>query len=312
MFLRSVHRQIALAGGNYSTFLVLTEGSRADLEWWLSALRHWNGAVAMPLPSDSVLTTDASLTGWGSTFQGLRARGDWTMEQASRHSNVRELTAVLLSLRAFLAQLKGRSVLLRSDNATVVASINRLVGKSRALNELVRQIFLLCHEHGITLRALWIPGVSNTEADELSRRPDPNDWIVSPVAFAMIDLKFGPHTVDRMASCVNTKLVRFNARLHDPAAEAVNCFAQDWLGENNYVVLQHVIKCRAVATLVAPVWPSAWWWGLLSQLSISRPLPLSSACFRQGPSGRPGPLKNPRWRFAAFRIAGFRIAGHPN
>lgn len=318
MFLRNVHRQIALMGSNYNATLRLSPGSRSDLEWWISALRQWNGSLAMPLPSDSVLTTDASLTGWGSTFLDLKARGDWTPEQSARHSNVRELTAVLLSLRAFRVQLQGRSVLLRSDNVTTVASINRLVGKSRQLNDVVRSIFQLCHEHSISLRALWIPGKSNSVADELSRRPDPNDWELSSPAFAMIDLKFGPHTVDRMASSTNNKLPRFNSRLHDPAAEAANCFSQDWLGENNYVappislipaVLQHVIKCRAVATVVAPIWPSAWWWSVLSQLSTSPPLPLSAAHLRRGPSGRPGPLKNPKWKFAAFRLAGSRAAG---
>lgn len=318
MFLRNVHRQISFAGRNYNSHLRLTVGSRSDLEWWLTALRQWNGSTAMPLPSDSVLTTDASSTGWGATFLNLKARGDWTSAQSAMHSNVRELTAVLLSLRAFQAQLTGRSILLRSDNVTTVASINRLCGRSHRLNDLVHSVFQFCQRHSVTLRAIWIPGVTNSEADELSRRPDPNDWEVSPLAFFAIDLKFGPHSVDRMACATNSRLPRFNSRLHDPAAEAVNCFAQDWSGENNYVappvalipaVLQHIVKCRAVATVVAPIWPSAWWWGLLSQLSISPPLPLPLASFRRGPSGRPGPFKNPRWRFAAFRLAGSRIAG---
>lgn len=318
MFLRNVHRQIALAHGDYNAILRLSPGSRSDLEWWINALRQWNGSLAVPLPTDSVLTTDASGTGWGATFLDRKARGDWTPAQAVKHTNVRELTAVLLALRSFQAHIKGRSVLLRSDNVTTVASINRLVGKSLSLNNLVHSIFTLCHENNISLRAVWIPGANNSEADELSRRPDPNDWELSPLAFFMIDHKFGPHTVDRMASELNTKLPRFNSRLHDPAAEAVNCFAQDWAGETNYVappialipaVLQHVIKCHAVATIIAPIWPSAWWWGLLSRLSISRPLPLPPASFLRGLSGRPGPLKNPKWRFAAFRVAGYQTAG---
>ncbi len=319
MFLRNVHRQIARAGDDLEVRMRLSLGARSDLEWWLSALRQWNGSQAVPLPTDSVLTTDASSSGWGATYLGLKARGDWSQSMARQYSNVRELSAVLLSLRAFRAQLSGRSVLLRSDNVTTVACVNRLVGRSQTLNEVVREIFSFCHAHGITLRALWIPGVTNTEADLLSRKADPNDWQVSELAFFMLEHKYGPHTVDRMASSENSKLARFNSRLHDPAAEAVNCFSVDWAGENNYVappialipaVLQHLIKCGAEATLVAPVWPSAWWWGLLSSLSTAPPFPLPPrASFLVGPSGRPGPLKNPRWRFAAFRVAGSRIAG---
>lgn len=319
MFLRNVYRQLkSMSRSRYTAQMPLTTGARSDLEWWISALRQWNGALAMPLPTDSVLTTDASSTGWGATFLDLKARGDWTPELASAHTNVRELTAVLLSLRAFRTQLQGRSVLLRSDNVTTVASINRLVGKSPRLNAVVYKIFQFCTQHRISLRALWIPGNDNTTADELSRRPDPNDWELSGTAFTMIDLLFGPHSIDRMASATNSKLPRFNSRLYDPAAEAVNCFAQEWAGENNYVapplalipaVLRHVISCKAEATIIAPIWPSAWWWGLLLRLSTSLPLPLLPGHFRCGPSGRLGPLKNPRWRFAAFRVAGSRIAG---
>ena len=318
MFLRNVHRQIALAKGDLGGRTTLSDGSRADLDWWMSALRHWNGASAVPLPSDSILTTDASATGWGATFEGRRARGDWPQRVLSAHSNVRELSAVLWSLQAFRPLVAGRSVLLRSDNVTTVASVNRLMGRSRQLNDLVHSIFMFCHGNNITLRAIWIPGVSNTEADRLSRQRDPNDWEMSALAFSVIDLKFGPHTVDRMAASTNTKLPRFNSRLHDPKAEAVNCFSVNWSAENNFVappisliptVLQHIAHCQADATVVAPIWPSAWWWPLLTRMQAAEPLPIPSWHFIPGPSGRPGPLKNPRWRFAAFRLAGSRIAG---
>jgi hypothetical protein len=232
---------------------------------------------------------------------------------------VRELSAVLLALKAFRTHLSGRSVLLRSDNVTTVASVNRLVGKSPALNGLVQEIFETCNQLQVTLRATWIPGVSNTVADWLSRQPDPNDWEVSHTAFLLLDHQFGPHTVDRMASSTNAKLARFNSRLHDPAAEATNCFSRDWAGENNYVappialipaVLQHLIKCKATATVIVPVWRSAWWWGLLLRMTTAPPMDLPSAfSFVRGPSGRPGPLKNPHWQFAAYRVAGSRIAG---
>ena len=135
--------------------------------------------------------------------------------------------------------------------------------------------------------------MTNTEADRLSRKADPTDWEVTDAGVRVIEHKFGPHSVDRMAARINSKLARFNSRLHDPAAEAVNCFSQDWAGENNYVVppfglipavLRHVIECRAEATIVAPIWPSAWWWGLLSRLSTAPPLPLPRASFLVGPS----------------------------
>lgn len=317
MLLRNVYRQVS--GVNLDRIIVLSPGSRQDLEWWLHALSHWNGAAALPLPADMTLPTDASDSGWGATLDDRQARGSWTHQKTSRHHiNSRELEAALLGLRSFLPLVSDKSVLLRSDNVTVVASINKLYGRSPRLNSLVRQIFDLCREHKITLRAMWIPGKTNLEADRLSRAADPSDWELTDIAFKLIDFELGPHTVDRMASSTNSKLRRFNSRLYDPRAEAVNCFAQDWSGESNFVVppfglipavLRHVQHCKAEATIIVPIWTTAWWWRLLLRLATRPPLLLGSAPgnFRAGPSGRVEPFRNPHWDFAAFRISGCAI-----
>jgi hypothetical protein len=119
-----------------------------------------------------------------------------------------------------------------------------------------------------------------------------------------------------MASAINTKTERFNSRLYDPRAEAVNCFAQDWSGENNYVappfalipaILRHVQQCKAeTTTIVVPMWTSAWWWPRLLRMTTAPPLQLRTAkgVFRAGPSGRVEPFRNGNWTFAAFRISG--------
>lgn len=317
MLLRNCYRQIALAGLNLGRTIELSTGARQDLEWWLQALTQWNGAAATPLPADLQLTTDASDLGWGATLGDLQARGDWTASSTARHINMRELSAVLLALRSFRRQVANRSLLLRSDNVTVVACVNKIYGRSFVLNNVMHKIWDFCIENNVTLRALWIPGVDNKEADRLSRAPDPTDWEVTPLAFRLIDATFGPHHIDRMASATNTKLARFNSRLFDPKAEAVNCFAQDWSPGLSYVappfsliplVLRHVIHCRAEATLVAPIWTGAWWWPLLQRLLVAPPLRLLGAegVFQPGPSGRVEPFRNPRWTFAAFRISGLR------
>lgn len=314
MLLRNVYRQLCAV--DLDKTIVLSQGSREDLQWWLHALTNWNGAAALPLPSELTLTTDSSDLGWGATLGDKEARGSWTRSYSARHHiNARELEAVLLGLLSFKDLLRGRSVLLRSDNVTVVASVNRLYGRSPRLNALIRRIFHLCRDLNITLRAVWIPGATNVEADRLSRLLDPTDWEVTPTAFSLIDLTFGPHTVDRMASSLNAKTRRFNSRLFDPRAEAVNCFAQDWAGEINYVappfaliptVIRQVLRCKALATIVVPVWPASWWWNRLLKLSVRPPLFLGSAdaVFRAGPSGRVEPFRNPNWDFAAFQISG--------
>jgi len=295
--------------------IVLSTGARRDLEWWLRALTDWNGAAAIPLPADLKLETDASDLGWGAAIGPLETSGSWSPAMQRRHINIRELTAVLLSLQSFRTAVKDKSVVVYSDNVTVVASINRLRGKSFFLNEVVRSLFLFCHSNNITLRAQWVPGVDNSRADRLSRAPDPTDWTLADDAWRVIEIKFGPHSVDRMASLNNAKTRRYNSRYPDPAAEATDCFLQDWSKENNYVcppfaliprVLRLVSEQQAEATIVVPVWPSAWWWSHLERLLVAKPFPIAADSFLSGPSGRVEPHRNPRWRFAACRIAGWR------
>ncbi len=52
-----------------------------------------------------MITTDASMTGWGAVFESRPARGEWTGEFLSWHINCLELRAVFLTLMHFLPVL---------------------------------------------------------------------------------------------------------------------------------------------------------------------------------------------------------------
>ena len=65
---------------------------------------------------------------------------------------------------------------------------------------------------------------------------------------------------------------RFNSRFLQPGAEAVDAFSQDWSSDNNWLVppttligrvLCHIRDCKAVGTLILPMWKSAQFWPLL-------------------------------------------------
>ena len=43
------------------------------------------------------------------------------------------------------------------------------------------------------------------------------------------------HTIDKFASSHNTQVAWFNSRLWDFGSEAVDAFAVDWKGENNWL-----------------------------------------------------------------------------
>ena len=75
-------------------------------------------AAGMPMGAiparRELVTTDASLSGWGTVWRGRTAQGRWSAQEGTQHINVLELRAVQLALACFLPHLAGRHVLVRS------------------------------------------------------------------------------------------------------------------------------------------------------------------------------------------------------
>lgn len=119
----------------------------------------------------------------------------------------------------------------------------------------------------------WIPRESNALADYYSKLCDVDDWGVSGEFFDFIDLMWGPHTVDRFANHYNRKIVRFNSLVWVPGTEKVDAFSVNWANENNWLVppvalvprvINFLLACKASGTLIAPYWPSAPFWPMLT------------------------------------------------
>ncbi len=109
-----------------------------------------------------MITTDASMTGWGAVFEGRRASGEWKEEFLFWHINCLELRAVFLALKYFLPVLGGHHIIVRTDNMAVVSHINRQGGsKSRTLDRLARHLLLWSQDKFLSLRAVHVPGVLN-------------------------------------------------------------------------------------------------------------------------------------------------------
>ncbi len=99
--------------------------------WWSRALVMWKkpwflsqGPVLGASCCRKMLTTDASLTGWGAIVEGRSSQSLWKDRNLSWHINRQEMLAVFLALNNFLVDLMGHHVLVRSDNTSVVSYIN--------------------------------------------------------------------------------------------------------------------------------------------------------------------------------------------
>ncbi len=87
-----------------------------------------------------MITTDASMTGWGAVFEGRPASGEWKEEFLFWHINCLELRAVFLALKYFLPVLGGHHIIVRTDNIVVVSHINRQGGSKSSSPLVPRQV----------------------------------------------------------------------------------------------------------------------------------------------------------------------------
>ncbi len=91
-------------------------------------------------------------------------------KEGSLHINCLEMLAVCRALHAFLPDLKGHHVLVRSDSMIVVAYINHQGGlSSRCLFTLVERLLEWAQHNLRSLRATHVPGKLNQGADMLPR-----------------------------------------------------------------------------------------------------------------------------------------------
>ncbi len=149
-----------------------------------------------------MITTDASMTGWGAVFEGRPASGEWTGEFLSWHINCLEHRAVFLALMHFLPVLGKHHIIVRMDNMAVVSHINCQGGsRSRTLDRLARRLLLWSQDKFLSLRAVHVPGILNLAADFLSRQKlRPGEWMLNRQTVSQLWNLFGEAEVDLFAS----------------------------------------------------------------------------------------------------------------
>ena len=124
------------------------------LRWWLEESNVLLGQPLHPLKHALQIFTDASNEGWGAQLDDHTARGTWSLPESKLHINHLELKAVFLALKEFRTLVCNKTVLIATDNTTVVAYINKEGGmKSGSLCALLWRILSWCTRQQVTLRA---------------------------------------------------------------------------------------------------------------------------------------------------------------
>ena len=190
---------------------------------------------------------------------------------------------------------QNQTVLVATDNSTVVAYINKQGGTHSAeMCALLWKIMTWCHHYHITLKARHIPGCLNVMADLLSRsnQVQSTEWSLHPQVFKQICRKwFTPH-VDLFATHLNHKLPLYVSPIPDPRAWNIDALNINWTNLTAYAypptallhkVIQKIKQCHCLIIVIAPGWPGMPWFWDLVQLSTEIPLqlPVSTTLLKQ-------------------------------
>lgn len=272
---------------NYSAGMKIPSHLQEDFRWWIrifSNPKQFNKIRSGKFARE--IFSDASLNGWGAAWGESRTHGWWSENDKTLHINALELRAAFNALRCFASDLHNCNILLRIDNTTALAYINKFGSiQFPHLSAISKQIWRWCEERNIFLFASYISSIGNSIADAESRLADPDtEWSLSDKAFRRVSKNFGPFDVDLFASLINNKCDTYVSWFPDPGAITTDAFTLSWEDLKFYAfppfillprVLRKIVDDGAAGVLVVPWWPSQAWFPLFRRLSISDPIVFS-------------------------------------
>ena len=147
----------------------------ADLEWWKTGLLLFNGTACFikdtPLPAHE-FSSDSCKTAGGAFCMGdwfyAHWESDWP-KYSECHINVLETLTVLLAAHRWGENWSGKRILVRTDNTTTAAAINKGSCRQPQVMHLIRELYWLSIKYNFKLSASFLPGKLNSVADAISR-----------------------------------------------------------------------------------------------------------------------------------------------
>ena len=182
------------------------------------------------------------------------------------------MEAVILAVRHWSSRLQQKSLMVNTDDHSVVASIN-LQGttRSQGLLDATLVLFHLCDSFDIMLWVRHTPGIRNVLANALSRpsRIIATEWSLHPGTFRHVQTSFDVGVVDLFATRSNHKLPLFVSPYPDPQAwkvDALNISCENLVAYAypppallNAVVDKIKATVNLEITFIAPWWPARPW-----------------------------------------------------
>ena len=154
----------------------LTLEAREDLRVWLLFLESYNGVT---LYKDEMFLSESSVEIYADACQsygmGAFLYNHWFSVNwpdtwwTQQNITFLELLPLVLALEVWGVELRNKCVTLRTDNWSLMHSINSQKSKEPLVMSLLRKLVLLALRHNVLIRSIHIVGLENRAADCLSR-----------------------------------------------------------------------------------------------------------------------------------------------
>lgn len=270
---------------NYNAFIEIPPELNSDLLWWKKSVFTCSNQIRKDV-FDLEIFSDASRSGWGISCDNQTSHGWWLPEDQPQHINFLELKSAFLGLKIFASNLRSRNILLRIDNTTAIAYVNKM-GSVRypILDNLAKDLWQWCEERDIWLKASYISSSQNSIADAESRiAPTEAEFELDCKIYKQVIQKFGMPEIDLFASYSNNKCPRYISYQPDPGCQAVDAFTINWQDLFFYAfppfclilrTLKKIKTDKAEGIVVVPSWSSQPFYPLWKDLLVGKALTFS-------------------------------------
>lgn len=177
----TAHCDSLKSGKGRHALFTLPAAVKADVQWWVEALKGWNGVSLLyedqwreaPLIE---LFTDACNTGYGGYFNGHWFAGAWSPEELAAATRKERISMPFLEMRALVMAAatwghlwRGKKITFRCDCQPVVQAMEKKGSVTPTQMHQLRSLHQIAAKNGFDFRVQHIVGETNTIADELSR-----------------------------------------------------------------------------------------------------------------------------------------------
>ena len=162
-------------GSGHKIFRRIPKEVKKDLLWWKKFLPEYNDVSIMFLEEwsspDGIFSSDACLEGFGaiSSNQYFHAVFPSSVTENHLHINCLELLAIVVAVKIWGHQFKGKKILIFCDNEASVQVINSGASRDSFMQKCLRELCYIEAIFQFDIRAKHIVGEDNRIADYLSR-----------------------------------------------------------------------------------------------------------------------------------------------